>query len=216
MLRIASRPYARMTRHSVSGIVRWIVLALALMASARVAADDSRPLDLDATRTALTAIELALKDQNSHGRGSAASPHRERPARRRLAGSHRRHDAEAGGVGETAYRVDAEVEGRRAGDRRGGRRTGERETEARHARRESARGAGDAVADGRQCDANRGETTRALRAPNLRQILEHLQSAIVAERLARGADRLPRDGGVDRRLACRRRRASDGDAGPSA
>src|SRR5208282_2272234 len=56
--------YARMTPLSVLRIVRWLVLALALLASARISAADSTPLDLDATRTALTAIDSALKDQN--------------------------------------------------------------------------------------------------------------------------------------------------------
>ncbi|HKN29512.1 MAG TPA: DUF3772 domain-containing protein [Roseiarcus sp.] len=53
-----------MTPLSVLRIVRWLVLALALLASARISAADSTPLDLDATRTALTAIDSALKDQN--------------------------------------------------------------------------------------------------------------------------------------------------------
>ena len=52
------------TLHSVLRILRWAVLALALAAVGRAMAEDSRPLDLDATRSALTAIETALKNQN--------------------------------------------------------------------------------------------------------------------------------------------------------
>ena len=50
--------------HSALQIVRWLFLALVLMASVPAAADDSRPLDLDATRSALTAIETALRDKD--------------------------------------------------------------------------------------------------------------------------------------------------------
>jgi small-conductance mechanosensitive channel len=41
--------------------VSWLLLALALFAVAPAAADDQHPLDLEATRTALSAIEAALK-----------------------------------------------------------------------------------------------------------------------------------------------------------
>lgn len=54
-----------MTLRSILRIVRWLILALALMASApSFADDDSAPLDLETTRAALTAIDTALKDQN--------------------------------------------------------------------------------------------------------------------------------------------------------
>ena len=152
--------------------------------------------------------------QGSDGRGFAAPARRERPARRRPAGGRRRHGAAARGVREAAERADAEVEGRRGADRCGDRRAGEREAEARCARREFARGAGHAVAGRRDCDPNRGEAARALRTRNLRQVVERLQPAIVAERLARGADGLPRDDGRDRRLARLGPRAPDPDAGP--
>ena len=53
-----------MTFHSVLRVARWVILALALSTPGRAAADDSRPLDLDATCAALTAIETTLKDSS--------------------------------------------------------------------------------------------------------------------------------------------------------
>ncbi len=51
-----------MTPRSVLQVLRWLVLALALMAAGVAAAQDSAPLDLDATQSALNAIDAALKD----------------------------------------------------------------------------------------------------------------------------------------------------------
>jgi potassium-dependent mechanosensitive channel len=50
--------------HSALHIVRGLILALVLVASVPAAADESRPLDLNATRSALTAIETALKEKD--------------------------------------------------------------------------------------------------------------------------------------------------------
>ena len=51
-----------MTPRSVLQVLRWLVLALALMAAGAAAAQDSASLDLDATQAALNAIDAALKD----------------------------------------------------------------------------------------------------------------------------------------------------------
>ena len=50
-----------MTPRSVLQVLRWLVLALALMAAGAAAAQDSASLDLDATQAALNAIDAALK-----------------------------------------------------------------------------------------------------------------------------------------------------------
>jgi potassium-dependent mechanosensitive channel len=53
-----------MTSRSVLQVLRWLVLALALIAGAVAAAQDSGPLNLDATQAALNTIDAALKDPN--------------------------------------------------------------------------------------------------------------------------------------------------------
>jgi len=52
------------TTLSVLRLLRWAVLALALSWVFAAAAQDQRPLDLDATRNALTGIENTLKQPN--------------------------------------------------------------------------------------------------------------------------------------------------------
>jgi potassium-dependent mechanosensitive channel len=49
---------------SALGLFRWAVLAFVILALGRAWAQDGRPLDLDQTRAALTAIETALRDKN--------------------------------------------------------------------------------------------------------------------------------------------------------
>ncbi len=44
-------------------VLRWLLLLFALSATSRATAQDQRPLDLDATRAALTAIDATLKDK---------------------------------------------------------------------------------------------------------------------------------------------------------
>ena len=53
-----------MTPRSVLQVLRWLVLALALMAAGVATAQDAAPLNLDATQAALNTIESTLKDQN--------------------------------------------------------------------------------------------------------------------------------------------------------
>jgi potassium-dependent mechanosensitive channel len=45
-------------------VLRWVLLAFALSVFGAATAEDASPLDLEATRAALTAIETALKDKN--------------------------------------------------------------------------------------------------------------------------------------------------------
>ena len=45
-------------------LLRWVVLALALMALGRAAAQETNRLNLDQTRATLTAIETTLRDKN--------------------------------------------------------------------------------------------------------------------------------------------------------
>ena len=52
------------TVSSTSLLLRWLTLTIVLLAFGSAAAEDQRPLDLDATRTALTAIEAALRDKD--------------------------------------------------------------------------------------------------------------------------------------------------------
>ena len=52
------------TVSSTSLLLRWLTLTIVLLAFGSAAAEDQHPLDLDATRTALTAIEAALKDKD--------------------------------------------------------------------------------------------------------------------------------------------------------
>ena len=52
------------TVSSTSQLLRWLTLALVLLAFGSAAAEDQRPLDLEATRSALIAIETALKDKD--------------------------------------------------------------------------------------------------------------------------------------------------------
>jgi hypothetical protein len=51
-----------MTPRSVLQVLRWLVLALALMTAGAAAAQDSASLDLDATQSSLNAVDAALKD----------------------------------------------------------------------------------------------------------------------------------------------------------
>jgi potassium-dependent mechanosensitive channel len=53
-----------MTPRSVLQVLRWLVLALALMAAGAATAQDSAPLNLDATQAALNTIDSTLKDPN--------------------------------------------------------------------------------------------------------------------------------------------------------
>jgi potassium efflux system protein len=53
-----------MKLQSALRVLRWVFLALAVSALGPAAADESRPLDLQATRAALSDIETALKDPN--------------------------------------------------------------------------------------------------------------------------------------------------------
>ncbi len=53
-----------MKRQSALRALRWVFLAFAVSALGPAAADESRPLDLEATRAALSDIETALKDPN--------------------------------------------------------------------------------------------------------------------------------------------------------
>ena len=52
------------TVSSTSLLLRWLTLTIVLLAFGSAAAEDQHPLDLDATRTALTAIEAALRDKD--------------------------------------------------------------------------------------------------------------------------------------------------------
>ena len=45
-------------------LLRWVLLALALLTVGRASAQDAHPLDLDQTRSALSATEAALRDKN--------------------------------------------------------------------------------------------------------------------------------------------------------
>ncbi|HME85998.1 MAG TPA: DUF3772 domain-containing protein [Roseiarcus sp.] len=53
-----------MTSRSGLQVLRWLVLALALIAAAGAAAQEPAPLNLDATQAALNTIDAALKDPN--------------------------------------------------------------------------------------------------------------------------------------------------------
>src|SRR5260370_41457155 len=53
-----------MKLQSALRVLRWVLFALAVSALARAAAEELRPLDLETTRSALSAIETALKDEN--------------------------------------------------------------------------------------------------------------------------------------------------------
>ena len=52
------------TVSSTSLLLRWLTLTIVLLAFGSAAAEDQHPLDLDATRTALTAIEAALRGKD--------------------------------------------------------------------------------------------------------------------------------------------------------
>ena len=98
-------------------VLRWLTPRARprlLLVRQAVRAGRSSPLDLDATRTALTAIDAALKQPRSDRRGPAAFARRERSARRRPAGGDRRLDAAAGSFGQTARRAHAEIQGQPA------------------------------------------------------------------------------------------------------
>ena len=55
---------SEMTPRSVLHLLRWVLLALALLALGRASAQDAHPLDLDETHAALNTIEATLKDKN--------------------------------------------------------------------------------------------------------------------------------------------------------
>ncbi len=57
---------------SASRLLRWVVLALALIALGRAAAQDTHRLNLDQTRATLTATETALRDKNVDDAGLQA------------------------------------------------------------------------------------------------------------------------------------------------
>ena len=197
------------TLHSVLRILRWAVLALALAAVGRAMAEDSRPLDLDATRSALTAIETALKNQNL----TDADLQRLR--------------AESDPLGVALQAVIADMTPRLATSVK-------RLAELTPKSKESAPATDAATAElasEKQRHDALDANLRAARAMLLEvddvatrvgakrrelfaretfaRILQRLQSAALAERVARGPHRRRHDGPADRRLACRPDRTVD-------
>ena len=55
---------SEMKPRSALRLLRWVLLALALLTHGRASAQDAHPLDLDQTRAALSATEASLRDKN--------------------------------------------------------------------------------------------------------------------------------------------------------
>ncbi len=165
------------------------VFALVLLAPGRAWAQDAHPLDLDQTRAALTATEAALRDKNLtdadlqrlqaendalgvalQGAIADLTP--------RLAASAKRLEELTPKSGETAPT-----------HRRRGQGAREREEEARHARRQPARRPRHAAASRRPLDPHQRDAAPAVRAPDIRQVVERPRSAALGRGLAGGSGR---------------------------
>ena len=81
-------------------LLHWVVLVFVLMGLGRACAQETHALDLDQTRSALTAIEAALRDKNLDDADLQRLRAENDPLALALARGGRRPDAPPRGVGE--------------------------------------------------------------------------------------------------------------------